>query len=51
MDIQKPSDSLGHDFLVIVLNKLGFGSNSTSWIKLSPNSQQSCAINAGNTNT
>ena len=48
MDIEKVFDSLDHDFLVTLSNKFGFGSNFISWIKLSLNSQKSCAINGGN---
>ena len=33
-DIEKAFDSLDHDFLLIVLKKIGFGENFIYWIKL-----------------
>ena len=47
MDLEKASDSLGHDFLLCVLKRFGFGDNFITWIKILLNDQQSCVINGG----
>ena len=47
MDLEKASDSLGHDFLLCVLKRFGFGDNFITWIKILLNDQQSFVINGG----
>ena len=47
MDIEKAFDSLDHDFLLRILEKIGFGENFIHWIKALLNNQQPCVINAG----
>ena len=42
MDIEKAFDSLDHNFLLIVLEKIGFGNNFISWIKVLSSNQESC---------
>ena len=47
MDIHKAFDLLDHNFLISVLEKLGFGRNFIKWIKILLNKQESCVINGG----
>ena len=49
MDIKKAFDSLDHNFLLTVLEKIGFGNNFISWIKVLLSNQESCVINGGST--
>ena len=49
MDIEKAFDSLDHNFLLTVLEKIGFGNNFISWIKVLLSNQESCVINGGST--
>ena len=49
MDIEKVFDSLDHNFLLTVLEKIGFGNNFISWIKVLLSNQESCVINGGST--
>ena len=46
MDIEKAVDSLIHNFLIKVLEKVGFKTNFVNWIK----NQEPCIINGGSTN-
>ena len=34
MDIEKAFDSLDHDFLILTLEKYGFGKNFVLWVKI-----------------
>ena len=45
MDIEKYFDSLDHNFLLTVLEKVGLGNNFISWIKILLSNQESCVIN------
>ena len=49
MDIEKAFDTLDHNFLLTVLEKIGFGKNFISWIKIILANQGSCVINGGST--
>ena len=49
MDIEKAFDTLDHNFLLTVLEKIGFGKNFISWIKIILANQESCVINGGST--
>ena len=49
IDIQKAFDSVNHIFLLIVLDKYGFGKSFIKWIKVLLNNQESCIINGGRT--
>ena len=49
MDIEKSFDTLDHNFLLTVLEKIGFGKNFISWIKIILANQESCFINGGST--
>ena len=45
MDIEKAFDSLDHDFLILTLEKYGFGKNFILWVKILLRDQESCVIN------
>ena len=45
IDIEKAFDSLDHTFLIIVLEKSGFGKTLINWIKIFLNDQELCVIN------
>ena len=45
IDIEKALDSLDHTFLIIALEKLGFGKTFIDWIKILLNDQALCVIN------
>ena len=47
MDIEKAFDSLDHDFLILTLEKYGFGKNFILWVKILLRDQESCVINGG----
>ena len=49
MDIEKAFDSLDHDFLILTLEKYGFGKNVILSIKILLRDQESCVINGGKT--
>ena len=49
MDIEKAFDTLDHNFLLTVLEKIGFGKNFISWIKIILANQESCVISGGST--
>ena len=49
MDIEKYFDSLDHNFLLTVLEKVGLGNNFISWIKILLSNQESCVINGEST--
>ena len=49
MDIEKAFDSLDHDFLILTLEKYGFGKNFILWVKILLRDQESCVINGGTT--
>ena len=48
-DIEKAFDSMDHQFLFAVLNKLGFGNYFIEWIQVLLNRNESCVINGGTT--
>ena len=50
MDIEKAFDLLDHDFLILTLEKHGFGKNFILWVKILLRYQEFCVINGG-TNT
>ena len=47
--LKKHFDSLDHDFLVLTLEKYGFGKNFILWVKILLRDQESCVINGGTT--
>ena len=47
VDIEKAFDSLDHEFLLTVLQKIGFGNNTIDWIKILLTPQEYCFINGG----
>ena len=49
MDIEKAFDSLNHDFLILTLEKYGFGKNFILWVKILLRDQESCVISGGTT--
>ena len=49
VDIEKAFNSLDHEFLLVVLNKFGFGNYFIDWIKIFSTNQESCVINGGST--
>ena len=49
MDIEKAFDSLDHDFLILTLEKYGFGKNFVLWVKLLLRDQEFCVVNGGTT--
>ena len=49
MDIEKAFDSLDHDFLILTLEKYGFGKNFILWVKILLRGQECCVINGGST--
>ena len=50
MDIGKPVDSLGHNFVISVWKEIGFGNNFVNWVEILIAKQESWAINGLNTN-
>ena len=49
VDIEKAFDFLDHEFLLVVLKKIGFGNCFIDWIKILLTNQESCVINGGST--
>ena len=49
MDIGKAFDLLDHDFLILTLEKYGFGNNFILWIRILLRDLESCVINGGKT--
>ena len=49
IDIEKAFDSVNHHFLIVILEKIGFGTEFIEWIKVLLNNQESCVINGGKT--
>ena len=49
MDIEKAFDSLDHDFLILTLEKYGFGKNFILWLKILLRDQESSVFNGGTT--
>ena len=49
VDIEKAFDSLDHNFLILTLEKYGFGKNFILWVKILLRDQESCVINGGTT--
>ena len=45
MDIEKAFDSSDHNFLILTLEKYGFGKDFILWVKISLRDQESCFIN------
>ena len=48
-DIEKAFDSLDHNFILAVLEKMGFGNDFIQWVQTLLNDQQSCVMNNGTT--
>ena len=48
-DIEKAFDSLDHNFVLAVLEKMGLGSDSIQWARTLLSDQQSCVMNNGTT--
>ena len=48
-DIEKAFDSLNHNFILAVLEKIGLGSDFIQWLRTLLNDQQSCVMNNGTT--
>ena len=46
IDIENEFYSRDHNFMLGLLNKIGFGKNFVSWIEVLLNNQQSCVINS-----
>ena len=46
-DIEKTFDSLDHNFILAVLEKMGLGSDFIQWVRTLLNDQQSCVMNNG----
>ena len=46
-DIEKAFDSLDHNFILAVLEKMGLRSHFIQWIRTLLNDQQSCVMNNG----
>ena len=49
MAIEKAFDSLDHNFLILTLEKYGFGKNLTLWVRILLRVQESCVTNGGTT--
>ena len=49
MDTEKAFDSLDHHFLILTLEKYGFGKNFILWVKILLRDQECCVINGGTT--
>ena len=49
IDIEKAFDSINHNFLIAILEKIGFATEFIEWIKVLLNNQESCVINGGKT--
>ena len=49
MDIEKAFNSLDHDFLILSLEKYGFGKSFILWVKTLLRDQDPCVINGGTT--
>ena len=49
MNIEKAFDSLDHDFLILTLEKYGFGKKFILWVKILLRDQESCVIKGGKT--
>ena len=47
MDIEKAFDSLDHNFLILTLEKYGFGKNLALWVKTLLRDRESSVINRG----
>ena len=45
MDTEKAFDSLDHNFLILTLEKYGFGKNLILWVKILLRDQESCVTN------
>ena len=49
VNIEKTFDSVNHLFLIVMLEKIGFGTEFIEWTKILLNNQESCVINGGKT--
>ena len=49
MDTEKTFDSLDHNFLILTLEKYGFGKNFIFWVKILLRDQESSVIKGGTT--
>ena len=47
IDIQKSFDSVNHQFLILALERYGFGKMFIKWVKTPLNNQESCITNGG----
>ena len=50
MSIEKAFDSLNQTFLLVVLQKFGFGTSFINWIEIILNKLESCVSNNGRKN-
>ena len=50
IDIEKAFDSVNHQFLIAILEKIGFGTEFIEWIKVLLNNQESRVINKETSN-
>ena len=49
IDIEKAFESLDYEFLILTLEKYGFGKSFNLWVKVLLRDQESCVINGGTT--
>ena len=49
IDIEKAFDSVNHHFLIVILEKIGFGTEFIEWIKVLLENQESCVIKGAKT--
>ena len=49
IDIEKAFDSVNHNFLIAILEKIGFETEFTEWIKVLLKDQELCVINGEKT--
>ena len=47
IDIEKAFESVNDHFLIVILEKIGFGTELIEWIRVLLNNQESCVINGG----
>ena len=48
IDIEKAFESVNDHFLIVILEKIGFGTELIEWIRVLLNNQEPCVINGGN---
>ena len=49
IDIEKAFESVKDHFLIVILEKIGFGTELIEWIRVLLNNQEPCVINGGKT--